>query len=338
MLGLVAVSLCAFSAQTPPQTPPLTVCVGARCWRNGAGMFIDAAQRMGLAARGVGCSGVCPQGAVSACEGPECPGSPLLLKALDAEEAETVLAAAARTTTPRACMGDSDEVLDVKYAIAVAVAARDGIRLGQLVDELEPLCEVERPATSPLIDGTWEEVFSSSPPRWTRARRLCHSIESAAPSSPSPVTELSGPPTRSAGGRGARSLRSSPAGTLWDDVRSGRGAYVQRARALMGTREVRATYSWLGGEQWELTFVSASRLLLGIPLWSSPVADADADLDHCLRPTYVDGSFLVLRSPAVCVGDVELRTERVYLLRRQRNPLWQDDTFVGLSDRVGLEP
>lgn len=43
-----------------------------------------------------------------------------------------------------------------------------------------------------------------------------------------------------AGGRGARSLRSSPAGTLWDDVRSGRGAYVQRARALMGTREVRA--------------------------------------------------------------------------------------------------
>ena len=31
-------------------------------------------------------------------------------------------------------------------------------------------------------------------------------------------------------------------------------------------------------------------------------------------------------------GESELRAERVYLLRRLRNRMWQDSTFKGLSD------
>ena len=48
----------------------------------------------------------------------------------------------------------------------------------------------------------------------------------------------------------------------------GRGAYVQRARLRFGlSRELRATYNWLGGEAWEVQHVSQARLLLGLPLW-----------------------------------------------------------------------
>ena len=81
----------------------LTVCTGARCWRNGAGRLLAAAQsRDELNARSVGCSGLCPRNAVSVCEGPDCPGPALVLQASDEMEAEqAVQLAAASKVAPR---------------------------------------------------------------------------------------------------------------------------------------------------------------------------------------------------------------------------------------------
>ena len=58
-----------------------------------------------------------------------------------------------------------------------------------------------------------------------------------------------------------------------------------------------------------------------------------------MRPVYIDGELMVLRAPAVLAADVELRAERLYLLRRMRNRLWQDGSFKGLSDKplLGFE-
>ena len=62
---------------------------------------------------------------------------------------------------------------------------------------------------------------------------------------------------------GAPGLRTGPRGGEWNDVSEGRGAYVQRCRRnLFLTTELRATYTWLGGEAWELTFVSESSFCL----------------------------------------------------------------------------
>ena len=48
---------------------------------------------------------------------------------------------------------------------------------------------------------------------------------------------------------------------------------------------------------------------------------------------------LVLRAPAVSAGEgCLLRPARLYVLSRQRNRLWQDNSFQGLSDRAGFEP
>ena len=69
-----------------------------------------------------------------------------------------------------------------------------------------------------------------------------------------------------------------------------------------------------------------------------PPPAASIDLDHALRPTYVDGDWMVLRAPAVSAGRLELREGRVYVLTRRRNRLWQDDSFYGLSDRMNFEP
>ena len=80
--------------------------------------------------------------------------------------------------------------------------------------------------------------------------------------------------------------------------------------------------------------VSRARLLFGIPIWRRQLGAPDrVDLDYAVRPTFVDGELCVLRSPAVCAGDAELRRERVYILKRMRNRLWQDGSFTGLSDR-----
>ena len=66
----------------------------------------------------------------------------------------------------------------------------------------------------------------------------------------------------------------------------------------------------------------------------SSTLQLSSDLDHALRPTFVDGDYLILRTPAVTAGgDVVLRSKRMYMLRRLRNRLWQDNDFVGMSDR-----
>lgn len=78
----------------------LTICTGNRCWRNGAGRLLAAARKH-PEVRSVGCSGVCPRGRVSVCEGPDCPGEELALRASDdAEAAES--AATAMTMLHRA--------------------------------------------------------------------------------------------------------------------------------------------------------------------------------------------------------------------------------------------
>ena len=119
-----------------------------------------------------------------------------------------------------------------------------------------------------------------------------------------------------------------------DDVAEGRGAYVQRARGRFGSKEVRGTFTWLGGEAWDLQYVSRARLLFGIPIWKKRLEVPETlDLDYGIRPTFVDGELCVLRAPAITAGDAELRGGRVYLLKRMRNRLWQDDSFVGMSDK-----
>lgn len=223
---------------------------------------------------------------------------------------------------------------DVKDMIAKALSSDgEASSLIDLIDELEDLCETDRLAASPMLDGWWKCLYCSNPPRAVprAGRGMLHGIESAPPS---PGAEQLSP--------GTPGLRCAPNGRPWDDVSAGKGAYVQRSRRrFWGTREVRATYTWLGGDGWDLSFASTAFMLLGVPLWRRrvPAGSAfDADLDHALRPTYVDGELLILRSPAVTAGDCELRPMRTYLLERQRNRLWQDDSFVGLSDRMGWEP
>lgn len=220
---------------------------------------------------------------------------------------------------------DDAAIEEIKIAISEVRAAGDGEQLLALVGELEKLNPTERCATSALIDGFWETVFASSSTAWSRGGRMRHVIES-----------WTGGDT----GPGAPGICADVRGARWADVAEGRGAYVQRARLRFGTREVRATYSWLGGEAWDIEYVSQSRLLFGIPLWKRSVrtAEANIDLDHAIRPTYVDGDVCILRSPAVIAAERTLRAERVYLLKRMRNRLWQDP-FEGLSDRpvMGFE-
>ena len=327
---------------------PLTICTGNRCWRNGAQKLVQAtSSTQSIPVRTVGCSGVCPRDAVSVCEGPDCDGPAMALSAADELEAiksASTAAAALRCNPPMACAAGSDDDIDLLIAeIGAAARAGDGSHVRELVDKLEPLCEVDRCATSPLLDGYWETIFASERPRWAhKGGRMRHAIESAsiAPLSDEEEAPLVGSSLDYSPGR--TGLRSGPTGVLWEDSK-GRGAYVQRSRkGLFGTREVRATYTWLGGYAWELEYVSKSWLWLGIP-WrrkklTREAAERDADLDHALRPTYVDGELLVLRAPAVNAGEVQLRAERLYVLERLRNRLWQDNSYVGVSERAGFEP
>ena len=214
-----------------------------------------------------------------------------------------------------------DETTGIKEAIKLAHTAGDSEGLAALVRTLEVLNPTERCATSPLLDGFWETLYASTPARWTRGGRLRHVIES--------WSEGTSP--------GMPGLLAGPRGNQWDDVSQGRGAYVQRARLRFGSSELRATFTWLGGEAWEVKYVSQARLLLGIPVWRRRVRDgASIDLDLAVRPTFVDGELCILRAPAVTAGDHQLRPERVYLLRRMKNRLWQDGTFKGLSDQPVL--
>ena len=48
---------------------------------------------------------------------------------------------------------------------------------------------------------------------------------------------------------------------------------------------------------------------------------------------------VALRVPSVRAGEsCELRSERLYVLSRLRNRLWQQGSFSGLSDRMGFDP
>lgn len=225
---------------------------------------------------------------------------------------------------------DDDAYLDapieeLKAHMSIARASNDRAKLSELVDALEALNPTDRCATSPLLDGYWETVYASPEPCWARGRPVLHVIESWCPQNLGP---------------GAPGVLANPRGELWSDVAKGRGAYVQRARLRWGTIELRATYQWLGGESWDVEFVSRARLLFGLPLWRAPLlAPLPSDLDHGVRPTYVDGELCILRAPACTAGQTTLRSERVYLLRRRRNRLWQDGSFKGLSDRplVGFD-
>ena len=161
---------------------------------------------------------------------------------------------------PERAYSYEDEATDLKAAIRVALVAGDKEGLRTLVDSLERLNPTERCATSPLLDGYWETLYASTPAAWTRGRRLRHVIES--------WSEGDAPGMGIDSSPGVPGLRDGPRGTAWTDVAQGRGAYVQRARLRFGlSRELRATYNWLGGEAWEVQHVSQARLLLGLPLW-----------------------------------------------------------------------
>ena len=211
-----------------------------------------------------------------------------------------------------------DDAAEIKAAIRAALSSGDRTAVGRLVGQLEKCNPTERPATSPLLDGCWETLYASDTADWTRgAGRVRHLIESYCP----------GPNAY------ASVLQAGPRGNRWDDVRDGRGAYVQRARHRFGSSEVRATFTWLGGEAWDIEYVSRARLLLGIPFWRRRIrGQGSLDLDHAVRPTFVDGGLCVLRVPAISAAGTLLRQERFYLLQRIRHRLWQDGSFVGLSD------
>ena len=79
----------------------LTVCTGRRCWRNGAGLLLAAAQLSApseLVVVSTACSGFCPPGKVLVCEEASCPG-PSMILAIESEEAATKAAAEAIATT-----------------------------------------------------------------------------------------------------------------------------------------------------------------------------------------------------------------------------------------------
>lgn len=213
-----------------------------------------------------------------------------------------------------------DDTTELKQLVALAFSSGDRTGLYDLIKQLEALNPTERCAASPLLDGYWDTLFASTPASWTNGGPVRHVIESFCSS-----TNL---------GPGAPGILAGPRGGKWEDVADGRGAYVQRAKLRFGSRELRATYTWLGGDGWSVQYVSSARLFLGVPVWRRQLAPPlSADLDHAVRPTYVDGDLCILRAPAVVAGDAELRTERVYLLGRRKNRLWQDGTFKGLSDR-----
>ena len=172
-----------------------------------------------------------------------------------------------------------DETASLKAAIRVAHVAGDSAGLCALVESLELLNPTERCATSPLLDGFWDTLYASKPAAWTRGGRLRHVIES--------WSEGDAPGMGMSSSPGMPGLLSGPRGTAWTDVAEGRGAYVQRARLRFGfSRELRATYNWLGGDAWEVRHVSQARLLLGIPLWRRTVRDgASVDLDPNTSPS-----------------------------------------------------
>ena len=89
--------------------PELTICTGRRCWRNGAGLLLAAAQLSAppeLSVVSTACCGFCPPGKVLVCEDASCPG-PSMILAVESEEAATTAAAEAIATL--LAQGSSDD-------------------------------------------------------------------------------------------------------------------------------------------------------------------------------------------------------------------------------------
>ena len=114
----------------------LTVCTGRRCWRNGTGLLLAAAQLSTppeLVVVSTACSGFCPPGKVLLCEEASCPG-PSMILAIESEEAATKAAAEAIATTlahgcsdhssSHECCGHSCGDLVATDATAPAIAER----------------------------------------------------------------------------------------------------------------------------------------------------------------------------------------------------------------------
>ena len=88
--------------------PELTICTGRRCWRNGAGLLLAAAQLSAppeLSVVSTACCGFCPPGKVLVCEDASCPG-PSMILAVGSEEAATKAAAEAIATLLAQGSGD----------------------------------------------------------------------------------------------------------------------------------------------------------------------------------------------------------------------------------------
>lgn len=175
------------------------------------------------------------------------------------------------------------------FSVAKLVAA---LEAASLEDDLSV-----RPAASPLVDGLWETVWVSEAPRWTerwplrRGQPLTHEI------------------------RGG-----------WTGLEA--GYYMQRVGGSLVRGELRAAWSELGGEDWNVEWQTHRVSVLGTRVWGGRALRKDADYDYNLRPTFVDGELCVLRSPAVVAAASELRAERIYVLRRLRHALWNGDDFV----------
>ena len=121
----------------------------------------------------------------------------------------------------------ADETTELKQLVGVAFRAGDSAALSDLVEKLEAVNPTERCATSPLLDGYWDTLYASAPAGWTRGGPVRHVIESWVGT---PSSNL---------GPGAPGILAGPRGGRWEDVADGRGAYVQRARLRVGSREVR---------------------------------------------------------------------------------------------------
>ena len=73
----------------------------------------------------------------------------------------------------------------LKEAHATAhVESLDKLDTLEGIDELEDLCETDRLAASPMLDGWWKCLYCSNPPRAVprAGRGMLHGIESAPPS------------------------------------------------------------------------------------------------------------------------------------------------------------
>lgn len=201
-----------------------------------------------------------------------------------------------RAHGPCATFGNSDvEALKAEIVDVVASGAAEPEAVRSRIALLESMDIHDRPAGSPLLDGRWKTVWSDGAPRWARLGPLTHAIEGG---------WLGDKPSR----------------------------YSQCSNRLGVGLALHASYTSLGGDDWELDFDLFELTVLGLPLWRRRVRRREADLDHGIRPTFLDGEMCVLRAPAVQADTIELRPERIYVMSRIRNVLNNDMEVMGSSN------